>query len=109
MQKKSSLKLYKNYKKNIIEWFYALYRYILLKFHRQVPAPGPNFSVAGHRTCQDRAWRRPCKYGGKLLFSYNAVPKFRKKSYAQHFIADDALNQQSRETSMITNMYQLLL
>jgi len=70
MQKKSSSKLYKNYKKNIIEWFYALYRYILLKFHRQVPAPGPNFSVAGHRTCQDRAWRRPCKWPCTDRISY---------------------------------------
>ena len=35
------------------------YRYILLKYHRQVQAPGPNFSVAGHRTCQDRASAAP--------------------------------------------------
>jgi len=40
----SNLKLYKNYKKNIKELFYALpVSRILLKYHRQVPAPGPNF------------------------------------------------------------------
>ena len=45
--------------KRTLKNYFMPYRYILLKFHRQVPAPGPNFSVAGHRTCQDRAWRRP--------------------------------------------------
>jgi len=29
--------------------------YISLQYHRQVPAPGPIFWVAGHRTCQDLA------------------------------------------------------
>jgi len=29
--------------------------YFSIQYHRQVPAPGPIFSVAGHRTCQDLA------------------------------------------------------
>jgi len=29
--------------------------YISLQYHRQVPAPGPIFSLAGHGTCQDLA------------------------------------------------------
>ena len=45
----------------LIDWL------ILLKFHRQVPAPGPNFSVAGHRTFQDRAWRRPWPTQGEAV------------------------------------------
>jgi len=32
--------------------------YILLQYHSQVPAPGPIFSVAGHRTWQDLASHR---------------------------------------------------
>ena len=52
------------------------YRYILSKFHRQVPAPGPNFSVAGHRTCQDRAWRRPCDaYGVSIRLDPTRPPQ----------------------------------
>jgi len=27
----------------------------IITYHRQVPASGPIFSVAGHRTCQDVA------------------------------------------------------